>query len=84
MEPIKNIVIDGVEHPVEKFSDQVRSLLVIRQDWAQQLVTERNAVVKTEAALRQLDTELTQLVQKELADTAANDEVAGDPAISES
>ena len=65
------ITIDGVEHQVADFSTQVQQLVAIHTEWRKDLATERLAAAKTEAAIRNLDAELTQLVAKELADKAA-------------
>lgn len=67
MEAIKNLIVDGVEYPVDQFSPQVQNLVATRQKWSDELLNERSAVVKTEAAIRQLDNELSTLVQQELS-----------------
>lgn len=71
-----NITIDGKEYPVSQFSETVQRLVAIHTEWRNDLATERLAVAKTEAAIRALDAELAQAVQKELApapEVAAND-----------
>lgn len=62
----QNIVIAGQEHPVDSFSDNVRRLVNIHTEWRRDLLKEKMAVAKTEAAIRALDAELTQLVAAEL------------------
>lgn len=61
-----NITIDGTDHPVAGFSEQVQRLVAIHTEWRNQLQTQRLEVAKTEAAIRSLDAELSQLVAKEL------------------
>lgn len=61
-----NITIDGVEHPVAVFSENVQRLVAIHTEWRNEVAKERLAVAKTEAALRSLDAELSQLVGAEL------------------
>ena len=69
-----NITIDGKDYPVSQFSETVQRLVAIHTEWRNDLAEERLAVAKTEAAIRALDAELSQTVQKELAPAeAAND-----------
>jgi hypothetical protein len=79
-----NITIDGVDHPVSAFSDSVQRLVQIHTEWRNQLSTERMAVAKTEAAIRALDTELTQLVSAELAAKQELATKASEPATQDS
>ena len=75
------ITIDGVEHKVSSFSDTVQRLVMIHTEWRNELVSERLAVAKTEAAVRSLDAELSQTVAAELAAPeadAAEPEVVND------
>lgn len=65
-----SITIDGVEHPVANFSEGVQRLVTIHTEWRTDLAKERLAVAKTEAAIRGLDVELSQLVASELAKSA--------------
>lgn len=66
MEQIKNIIVDGIEYPLENFSDKIKSLVLLRQEWANDLQKERTAAAKTDAAIRSLDVELKQLIGEEL------------------
>ena len=59
--------VNDVEYPVGDFSQTVQNLLGIRTEWANDLQQERLAVAKTEAALRALDVELAEHVNKEIA-----------------
>lgn len=70
------ITIDGTEHQVSSFSETVQRLVEIHTTWRNDLTVERLDVAKTEAAIRGLDTELSGLVAKELADKAAADAAA--------
>ena len=70
---IKTLTIDGVEHPVEKFGQQIQQLLKIRTIWDADLQKERLNVAKSETAMKALDLEILGLAQKDLnppADTA--------------
>lgn len=67
-EPIKNIIVDGVAHPVDEFSAQIQSLVKVRQDWVTELDVLRGSVLKNEMAINKLDVELSNLVAKELAE----------------
>lgn len=67
MEPIKTLIVDGVEHDIGDFSPAIQNLVTLRQQWMEEAVNERNKVVKTEAAIRQLETELSNMVQAELS-----------------
>lgn len=62
----ENIVIDGVEHSLEKFSPQVKGMVSLRDTWVNEANKERSALTKTEAALRQLDSELGEVIKAEL------------------
>lgn len=75
------LTIDGVNYPLEDFSETVQRLVAIRTQWQNELQTERLNVAKTEAAMRSLDVELTQTVSAELvakAEEAQAAEVATD------
>lgn len=65
-QPTQNIVIDGVEHPLDKFSPQVKGMVQLRDVWVQEANKERAALTKTEAAIRQLDSELGEVIKAEL------------------
>ena len=60
------IVLDGVEYPVAQFSDNARKLIGIRQVWYSQVEEERLAVAKSEAAIQNLDGQLSALLKSEL------------------
>lgn len=70
IEAPENLVIDDTTYPVSQFSEAVRRLVLIHTEWRNELTKERLAVAKTEAAIRNLDAELTQLVAKELSEAA--------------
>ena len=69
------ITIDGVVHEVAKFGETVHRLIAIHTEWRNDLSVERLAVAKTEAAIRALDAELTQVINDELkaAESPAGD-----------
>jgi hypothetical protein len=86
MDTPQTITIDGAEHAVADFSETVQRLVAIHTEWRNELVKERLAAAKTEAAIRSLDAELTQTIQTELAAkaeaaTAATDAPAETPAV---
>ena len=60
------LTVDNVEHQLSIFSPTVQRLVEINSQWRDELGTARLEVAKLEAALRQLETELTQAVLKEL------------------
>jgi hypothetical protein len=60
------IILDGVDYPLEQFSDNVKRLIGVRQVWQNQLEEERLNVAKSEAAIQSLDAQLTNLVKAEL------------------
>jgi hypothetical protein len=62
----ENIVIDNVEHALDKFSPQVRGMVSLRDTWVNEANKERSALTKTEAAIRQLDSELGEVIKAEL------------------
>lgn len=66
VEAPKTLTIDGTEYAVTDFSETVQRLVSIHTEWRQDLVKERLAVAKTEAAIRALDVELTQTVAAEI------------------
>ena len=71
------LTIDGTEYQVADFSETVQRLVSIHTEWRGDLIAERLAVAKTEAAIRALDAELTQAVSSELK---AKTEAAAAPA----
>ena len=62
----QNIIIGGKEYSIGEFSDNVRKLVSIHTEWRSDLAKERLALAKTEAAIKALDAELSQLVTSEL------------------
>lgn len=60
------IILDGVEYPLERFSDNVKRLIGVRHVWQNQLDEERLDVSKSETAIQSLDAQLTSLVKTEL------------------
>lgn len=70
MQAVQNITVDGKEYPLSSFSETAQRLVAIHEQWRKDLAEERLAVAKTEAAIRGLDGELSQLVAKELTEQA--------------
>jgi hypothetical protein len=66
IETPKSITIDGAEYPLTQFSETVQRLVGIHTSWRGDLVDERLAVAKTEAAIRAVDAELAGLINAEL------------------
>lgn len=64
-----SITIEGVEYPVQNFSETVQRLVAIHTEWRNDLQAERLSLAKTEAAVRALDTEISQVVSAELSTT---------------
>jgi predicted nucleic acid-binding Zn-ribbon protein len=65
------LTIDNVEHQVSAFSATVQRLVEINTGWRDELAAARLEVAKLEAALRQLESELTQTVLRELKEKQA-------------
>jgi hypothetical protein len=64
-EQIKTITIDNVEYEVEKLSPKTQALVRIYQKWVEEQQKQRLDLAKTEAALRDLSRELTEVVKNE-------------------
>jgi hypothetical protein len=69
----KYLTVDGKQFDVESFSDGVKKLLVIYQQWEQETVKSRLEVAKNEAALRDLTREIQAAVAKEVTAPAVDD-----------
>lgn len=63
---LKTIFIDGQEYDLSMFSQQVQRLTQIILIWEKELQEQRLEVAKTEAALREANREITELVKKEM------------------
>ena len=63
---LKTIFIDGQEYYLSMFSQQVQRLTQIILIWEKELQEQRLEVAKTEAALREANREITELVKKEM------------------
>jgi predicted RNase H-like nuclease (RuvC/YqgF family) len=73
------LTIDNVEHQLSTFSPTVQRLVEINTHWRDELAAARLEVAKLEAALRQLESELTQTVIKELKEKQEPQEEAAAP-----
>ncbi len=69
----KTITIDEVEYAVEDLSAQAKLLLEIHADWRRDLADVRLEVAKHEAALRNLEAEISETVKAGIAEAAANE-----------
>jgi hypothetical protein len=70
---IKTITVDGVEHALDSFGPEVKQLVAIHQKWEKELVDARLQVALVEAALRDLNKELTAKIQEAL-ETSVDEE----------
>ena len=66
VQQISEIIIDDKSHPLSTFSESVKNLVELRHRWQVELEKEKEAALKTEAAIRQIDQELASIVKKEL------------------
>ena len=65
-EQLKTIIIDGQEYDLSMFSPQVQRLTQIILIWEKELQDLRLEAAKSEAALREANREITELIKKEL------------------
>lgn len=61
------LTFDGKEYNVADFSPTIQNLVGIHTQWQNDLNAERRAAAKTEAAIKQLDMEISQLLLNALA-----------------
>jgi hypothetical protein len=73
MENAQTITLDGVTYEVTKFSQQVQQAIGIYNTFNSQLQGEQLAVLKTQAALQSIASQLTEAIKKELAAEAGAD-----------
>lgn len=66
MTELKTIIIDGQEYDLTMFSTQVQSITRIILTWEEELRQQRLEVAKTEAALREANRELSEMIKREL------------------
>lgn len=70
----QTITLDGVQYPLDQFSQQVVQAVGIYNGFSADLHKEQLAVIKTQAALQHLGNQIAEAVKKELAaKEAAND-----------
>ena len=65
-EQLQTITVDGQQYDLTMFSVSVQQIVRIILGWEDELRVQRLDVAKTEAALRQANAELTELVKKEI------------------
>ena len=61
---LKTITVDGAEHDLSSFSDEIQKLVAIHQKWEGQLIDTRLELAQIEAALRQKRQALSQIQQQ--------------------
>ncbi len=85
-EQARTITLDGISYDVAQFSEQVQQGVAVYNAIAAQLQGEQLAVIKSQAALQTLGSQLAQAVRKELdekkaaAEATAADAPAADAA----
>jgi hypothetical protein len=67
MEP-RTLTLDGISYDVAQFSPGVQQAVAIHTKFSNQLADEQLAVLKTQSALQVLTTQISEQVQKELAE----------------
>ena len=63
--------LNGKQYPLSQLPPDIRDLINIHQSWEKELVEQRVAVFKTEAAIKALATEVAARTEKLEADIAA-------------
>ncbi len=66
MEQTKTINLDGVAYDVAQFSPGVQQAILIYNKFTGQLQDQQLEVMKTQAAIQQVGSQITEAVQKEL------------------
>jgi hypothetical protein len=77
---IKTITVDGTEHPLTSFSEEVQKLVAIHQQWEGKLVEKRLDLALVEAAIRDLTRELSTKIKEQLDAQVAPEVVAEEAA----
>lgn len=76
MEAPKTITLDGVSHDVTRFSQPVQNAISVYNTFNAQLQTEQLAVMKTQAALQSIGSQIAEAVKKELEEQSAAEPAA--------
>lgn len=63
---IKTITVDGTEHQLTTFSDEIQKLVAIHQQWEGKLVERRLDLALVEAGIRDLTRELSAKIKEHL------------------
>lgn len=71
MEQPKTINLDGTQYDIDQFSPGVQQAVFIYNKFAAQLQDQQLEVMKTQAAIQQVGQQITEAVQKELAEKEA-------------
>lgn len=78
----QTITLDGVQYPLDQFSQQVVQAVGIYNGFSADLQKEQLAVIKTQSALQHLGAQIAEAVKKELAaKEAANDAAPAEAAV---
>jgi len=73
MDQPKTINLDGQQYDIDQFSPGVQQAVFIYNKFAAQLQDQQLEVMKTQAAIQQVGQQITEAVQKELAEKAAEE-----------
>jgi len=71
MEQPRTINLDGTSYDIDQFSPGVQQAVFIYNKFSAQLQDQQLEVMKTQAALQQVGQQITEAVQKELAEKEA-------------
>lgn len=78
MDQPKTISLDGTTYDVDQFSPGVQQAVFIYNKFSAQLQDQQLEVMKTQAALQQVGQQITEAVQKELAEKDAEAKETGE------
>ena len=81
MEQPRTITLDGNSYDIAQFTQGVQQAIMIYNKFAAQLQDQQLEVMKTQAALQQVGTQISEAVQKELAEkkNAGDEDDAPEP-----
>ncbi|MBT9137516.1 MAG: hypothetical protein DDT31_00047 [Syntrophomonadaceae bacterium] len=74
----RTITLDGTQYAVEQFSPGVQQAVDIYNIFAADLQKAQMEVLKTQTAMQSVGSQVSQAIQKELAEKKATDEKAND------
>lgn len=79
MEQARTLTLDNISYDVAQFSPGVQQAVAIYNKFAAQLQDHQLEVMKTQAAMQQVSAQISEAVQKELADKKAAADAAVEP-----